>query len=448
MIFQQKIRNKRNPGGFTLVELLIAMLIGIIGTIGIITLFSGTSKTNAYQDALARLQENGRYATTRIESDLRMSAAQYCSAYEGEMYQGTVTPMSPERPPYVYAANLLLPDSGNMRSVDAAGYASTGDASTPYALSQRFFMQGYSCTVGPTCNPALPNPSMFPSAALAAGSRVPNSDILTIRYQRGTGWPLTGPDQACTTGGTVQVAPQPGDDPLNFAPSPVQLAFISDCVSPSIVPVTAISGNTLTLGTVLGGAYPPRCGGAAARDKRLFNFSEDFVTVTYYLAFRNDDNPDARPNAGSNRLVPVLIRRENGVEQELVRGVDRLDFRYGVRDSTGALRFLTAPEVHTNMSGAIACTPSPAAVPPVTALNAPGLPEPQCLWRSVQRVEAHLLVGPGQEVPSMDTIGRTFRYLDVEYAPDLDTPLASGVAAMNVPRREFIAHAANRNRVF
>jgi len=438
-------KNKKYPfhsaQGFTLVELMIALLIGLIATIGMISLFSGTSKTNAFQDALARLQENGRYATLRIENDLRMAAAQYCTAYEGTMFPNTVTPMAPERPPFVYAANLNLPDSGGMRRVDPAGNASTVDATASYALSQRFFMQGHSCS-GTTCTPA--QPASFPSAGLSAGSRVPSSDILTIRYQRGTGWPVTGAAAACASNGTLQITPQPGDDPVNFAPGP-QLAYLSECRSPSIIPITAVSGNTLTLGTILPGAQPPECGYTADGDKRLFNFSQDFVTVTYYLAFRADDNPDARPNSGSNRLVPALIRRENGVEQELVRGVDRLDFRYGVRDNLGNLRFLTAAQVDNNMGGTITCTTKTEAVPPV---NAAILNEPKCLWRAVQRVEAHLLVGPGQEVPSMDSFGRAYRYLDVDYSPAENTPMASGILTMNVPRREFIAHAANRNRVF
>ena len=447
MSFHIRETGMRHSRGFTLVELMIALLIGLIGTIGIVSLFSGTSKTNRFQEALARLQENGRYATLRIESDLRMSAAQYCSAYKGTLLTGTVTPMATERPPAVYAANLFLPDSGNMRSVDAAGYASTSNATSGYGLSQRFFMQGYTCTTGTSCTPALPNPAMFPPAGLSAGNRVPNSDILTTRYQRGTGWPVVGPEADCVSGGTIEISPQPGDDLVNFSPTPLELAYLSDCNSPAIIPITGRSGNTLTLGTLLGGPYPPNCGGASGRDKRLFNFSTDFVTITYYLAFRADDNPDARPNSGADRLVPVLIRRVNGVEQELVRGIDRLDFRYGVRDNQGALRFLNAEQVNNNLGGTITCTPSPANVPPQTAENAPGVPEPQCLWRSVQRVEAHLLVGPGQEVPSMDSISRGYRYLDVEYNPDENTPLPSGILSMNVPRREFIAHAANRNRV-
>src|SRR5690606_13880597 len=130
------------------------------------------------------------------------------------------------------------------------------------------------------------------------------------------------------------------------------LALISDCVSPAIVPISAVAGNVLTIGAapdtasgVLGNAPGAICAGNPTRDMRLFNFSGDFVTVSYYLAFRGDDNPDARRNSSAGRrLVPVLIRRENGVEQELVRGVDQMVFRYLVQDLSGRNRFMDAAE--------------------------------------------------------------------------------------------------------
>jgi type IV pilus assembly protein PilW len=428
--------------GFTLVELMVAMVIGLIATIGIVSLFSGTSRSNKLQEALARLQENGRYATLRMENDFRMGGAQYCTNSVGDKIPtATASPMWSDRPLRVYATNLNLPDSGGMQSVDqTTGGRSVAAAGASYLLSPRFFMQGFSCANGTSCSPALWNTGMFPAAGLSANRRVPNSDILTVRYLRGTGWPLADTGN-CGPGGSFTLAPQPGDDLVSFVPASNQLALISDCLSPSVIPVTNIAGNTLTVGSQAASVTPPLCGPSTDADTRVYNFSRDFVTVTYYLAFRADDNPDARPNVGSNRLVPTLIRRENGVEQELVRGVDRLDFRYGVRDSAGNFRFLTAAQVDNGMSGAISCTSNDTSAAP-----AGPNPEPGCLWRSVQRIEAHLLVSSGDEVPSMDSIGMSYRYMDVDYPVTSSSNLPSGIRAMSVPRREFVAYAALRNR--
>lgn len=440
-----KMRKAPGRAGFTLIELMIAMAIGLIAMIGIVSLFGGTSRSNRLQEGLAHLQENGRFAAMRIEDDLRMAGAQYCSDYTGNRHVGPVAPMWQDRAPFVFAQNLNLPDSGGMQSVDVNGDPSTSSAAAPYGLSSRFFMQGYTgCTTGTTCTPALASPTMFPAAGLAAGSRVPGGDILTVRYLRGGGWPING-EGNCNSGGTITLAPQTGDEPLNFAPSGPQLALISDCGSPAILPISGVSGNTLTLGTRLASAIQPICGARGQRDIRVFNFTRDFVTVTYYLAFRANDDPDARVNGGGAALIPTLIRRENGVEQELVRGVDRLDFRYGVRDNGGNMRFLTAAQVDNRLGGAITCPPKPEGVAPSPA--SPTVPEPGCLWRSVRRIEAFMLVNSGDEVPALDAIGRSFRYMGVQTnSPSESASLPSGLLVLNYPRREFIAHATHRNK--
>lgn len=65
--------------GMSLVELMIAMTLGLVtvGAVGYIYL--GTSKTYRTQDSLARLQEGARYAFEVITSDLRMAGATGCS---------------------------------------------------------------------------------------------------------------------------------------------------------------------------------------------------------------------------------------------------------------------------------------------------------------------------------------------------------------------------------
>lgn len=439
----------RKGRGFTLLEILVALALGLLLSIGILSLFAGTSRTNRMQDGLARLQENGRYAVTRIEAELRMLGGQFCSNSAGNASVGGSKPMWVGRAPMVFAANLNLPDAGaNKASVDpATGALSSATATAPYALSPRFFMQGYRC-VSSSCSPAVPSGAgQIPATGLAAGSRVPNSDVLTVRYQRGTGWPMTISGN-CTAGGSVTVDPQVGDDPVAFKPG-AGLALVSDCQNPSIVPVSSVAGNVINLGAVLLGASSPNCTASRLRDVRVFNFSEDFVTVSYYLAFRADQNPDARPNsAAAVRLVPTLMRRENGVEQELVQGVDRLDFRFGVQDDLGNTRFLRADQVENAMGGAISCPAKADGVPPN-----PGTPtstEPGCLWRAVRFVETHLLMNTVDDVYDLDDTSRSYRYAfdsagGTAGASVDQTTLPSGLNISSMLRREFIAQTAVRN---
>jgi type IV pilus assembly protein PilW len=63
--------------GLTLVELLIALVMGLVLLGGVVTVFVANKQTYRHQDALARLQENGRYAINRLERDIRRANATF-----------------------------------------------------------------------------------------------------------------------------------------------------------------------------------------------------------------------------------------------------------------------------------------------------------------------------------------------------------------------------------
>lgn len=429
--------------GFTILELLVAMVIGMLLVGGIGSLFLSTSRSNNFQERIARLQENGRFAAQRIEQDLRSAGNGNCSNVSGSSHFGARVAMWSRSVMEVYAPNLNWPDTANMRSVNpTSGVAATALATQPYGLSARFFMQGYTCAAA-TCNPVVP--ATIPGMGLAPGMRVPASDVLTVRYLRGTGWPITN-SVNCTSIGQITIQPEPLDDPLNFVPG--DLALIGTCSRPAVLPIAAASGTALTLAPWLGSSVQPSCKANRGADTRVFNFTRDFVTITYYLAFRLDDSPDAPPNNGAQRLIPVLIRRENGVEQELVRGVDRLVFSYGVQDRMGETRFLNATQVTNRVDGSggsILCPFKALGTPPEP--NDRAFQEPGCLWRSVRRVEARLLVNSVDDSYALDPVGLSYRFNDQQVLPTAATPLPSGIAHGNMPRREFIASAAVRSAI-
>ena len=59
--------------GFSMVEILVALLLSLILTTGIIQLFIGSKQTYRFHDALSRLQENGRFAIESMAADIRMA---------------------------------------------------------------------------------------------------------------------------------------------------------------------------------------------------------------------------------------------------------------------------------------------------------------------------------------------------------------------------------------
>ena len=57
--------------GLTLVELMVALVMGLILLAGLATVFVANKQTYRYQETLATLQENGRFALAMLERDIR-----------------------------------------------------------------------------------------------------------------------------------------------------------------------------------------------------------------------------------------------------------------------------------------------------------------------------------------------------------------------------------------
>jgi type IV pilus assembly protein PilW len=426
--------------GFTLVELMVALAIGLLLAAGIGSLYLAVSRSGAFQDRLGWLHESGRFAVVRLEEDLQAYAASGCGSLRALPHIGSEAPAWSARSPMVHVAHLGLPDSAGMGSVDPdSGAARQAPATAPYRLGERFLLQGYRCRQGSDCTPALPDPAVFPPARLAPGARVPNSDVLTLRYLRGRGWSLAAAD--CRSGGTLVLVPQAGDPPARFAAG--GMALVTDCRHADLMPVSMVASHTLTLGSLLPAAEPPlACAAPDGRERRAHDWSQDFVTVSWYLAFRVDEDPNARPNVGRQRLVPTLIRRENGVEQEVVRGVDRLAFTFGVADRQGQMRYLDAEGIDSRLGGTIACPPKAPGVAP--APDDTAVMEPGCLWRSVRHLEARLLVNSEHEIAGLDPTLMSYQFEGQTVAPDSGTPLPSGLPHGQMLRRPFSASVAVR----
>lgn len=72
-------RGNMPQAGFSLVELMIAMLISLFLLGGVIQVFSGSKQTYRLNEGMARLQENVRYAFDRISADLAAAGYMGCN---------------------------------------------------------------------------------------------------------------------------------------------------------------------------------------------------------------------------------------------------------------------------------------------------------------------------------------------------------------------------------
>ncbi len=429
--------------GFTLIELMVAITLGILVSVGLITVFDAVSTNNKVQQQLSEMQENGRYAITRINNDLRLAYRQISNTtgYSGLQTPGANGAVNLGVAPDVYAtAGIPFPDG----TVTApTGWKAT---TTHWPLSPKYFISG---TV-PTYVPA--------ASSTTAGARVPGSDVITMHYLNSEGWSSYNNEVTftCTGAFLTSVVVTPLTTPAAYK-SPVanfaagNLAMLtSTSGDESIFPVSAAGSSasqTLTplVASMINAANKVRCPGSG--EVKLFNFSTDFITVTYWLKLVADPQVTSPP-----RFIPTLVRsqRDNtGVgpqDLELVQGVEQMEFRYGAQRANGQVEFVTAAAVTTDSSAAN-CPAPPLSFSDINFFTTVPTYETGCLWRAVKSVEAHILVN---SINNLYTLGRdeqNYTYFDNNFTPASATATmpSTGLTAGSMMRREFITLVSVRN---
>lgn len=438
----------RGQHGLTLIELMVAMVLGLLVAAGIVTVFASTSSSNKAQNQLARLQEEGRFAITRLSSDLSMANGQYCTNSGGVAKPGSGgTYLDHLRTPRVYAKNLIgaLGDVTTNWGV-TSGIAYPAVPTVSYSMPSFLFMRGYDCTVT-ACTPVDPNDYVagIPAMGTALNSRVKGSDVITVRYVNpSAGWSIgaAGGSTIATSSSvgtitSITLKPLANEPPAsNFASG--DLVMLADCSNAQIFPAS-VSGSVITPSTDSTLVYTDSSPAAQQPESApmVFSVDRDLQTVTYYLKVVSVNNDGNAPFTGAlMRRVNGAVAANGGSEDELVRGVERLDFKYGVQDASGDTSFLTAKEVDDSTT----CPPSE-----INAVTTAG-----CLWRGVKSIEVSLLMD-GQ-VPLYTLAASDLQY---RYSADTNTGLlAPGGHAIKpsdqgfpdqLLRREFTTLVAVRN---
>lgn len=441
--------NHHRQHGLTLIELMVAMVLGLIVAAGIITVFVSTSHSNRAQTQLANLQETGRFAITRLKDDVRMANGQYCTN-SGGVAKAVATSqvfLDGLRAPKIYAKNVT-----DAMSDVTTGWNTTSGNTYPkqptaaYSLPSYLSMRGYDCDKT-TCLPVDPNKTVtaIPKMGKAVGNRVVGADVITVRYMNSSrGWAIV--DDSVTGTHLATAASSPNEiEGITLAQSNSSepaltdfgkndIAMLADCSNAQVFAVTR-SGDKLTPDPTNNFSTPAPQKPLSA--PKLFDFNRDYQTVTYYLRV---------VDAGNGHTTGALIRRVNGGASgpggsgdELVRGVERMDFRYGVEDANGKVYYVTAGDV--DKSTGITCPPSEP-----NAITSVG-----CLWRAVSSVEINLVIDGQVPLYTLTAPELVYSYgVDGKTTPAAPTahtiqPMADQGFANEMIRREFTTVVAVRN---
>ena len=274
------LRTKKYSKGLSLIELMIAMVIGLLLLLGTTSLFTNNKRIYKDQNEMGRLQENARFATEMLIQDIRMAGYIGCSDDIGN-----------------------LTNNFNTTVTNLASFTNLVEGSESAANWQ-------------------PSNSTEIVANMAA-----NSDGVTVRYLQPLDINLTGNSTATTA-------------PIN-AVTDLQvneLAAVTDCKASDIFRITGVTGGPAPAAiTNLTHAAITNTYNTDAEVAR-------FVTVRYYVGPGTDIDGDGVGDPALFRYVYAQDKDDDDGDgntteiiahsEELIEGVENMQILYG-EDTAG-----------------------------------------------------------------------------------------------------------------
>ena len=163
--------------GFSLVEIMIALLIGLFLMGGILQMFSASQQTYRMQSNLARLQENGRFALDFLARDIRTAGYWGCMTSSTGDISGTE------------GGNLNVPDSitikGGFAFIPIGTLIPTGACGSPVnPVNPPYSCGAANCDTNPTST------ITYSISKPATSATSPNPKVTLYRYTNNIPNPL------------------------------------------------------------------------------------------------------------------------------------------------------------------------------------------------------------------------------------------------------------------
>ncbi len=260
----------KHQSGLSLVEVLVALVISLFLLTGIVQVYLSNRVAYTFSEAISRAQENGRFALDTMTQDLRGAGFFGCAIFDSADTSTLVNNLNPAGAGYDAAIHDFI-GQGPLEGTENDGLNGSDSITLRGAKPDQV-------TVHPPYN-----------VATSATINVTTSDSI-----------------------------QPGD-----------IVMMSNCRGADIFQVTAKSGGGpgqqvivhSTAPNTPGNYNPDACGGGSAHclsqtygsDTTMF----ELQTVTYSIAVGASGEP-------------ALWRSENGVNVELIEGIEQMQVLYGV----------------------------------------------------------------------------------------------------------------------
>jgi type IV pilus assembly protein PilW len=318
---QTDIRGREQ--GMTLVELMVALVIGLVLTGGAIQVFLANRAAFAFNESMQRVQENGRFALDTLMFNSRMAG--YLGCLSGVNLFNNLN--SSTTVPFNFAQAVT--------GFEATG---TGPGSTFAAAA----IDPSNSTTATDWAPNLPNPIL----SLA----VKGSDVLVVRNVSAVSQALVG---AYNSGSAVFAGATTADYAVG------DIAIVSDCTKASVFQVTGVTNTTA--GGVTRVDLAHAAAGTPGNNLATWLSDQQYgdgaqvaraETWAYYVGRGSGNHPalfQLRLQTTSGSTTSAL-----GPPEELVDSVDTMQVLYGVdADADGDVDSYNKADAVTNWNNVV-----------------------------------------------------------------------------------------------
>jgi len=302
--------------GLSLVELLIAITLGLFLIWGVTQAFLSSKQTYRLQQGLARIQENGRLAQEFMGYDIR-NAGDYGCGNGDNFIRGAsdIRNDLPVQSPALPACNTSPYGTPGINMITAT---TSIDNDYVYAV--------YGFDGGDTAAPSSVDPATGTLTTNSGTTKVlptpypkANTDVLMVQTSASLGV-LTSSEGGLLPAALTQVTTLPLSKSLATAVPAGTSVAVSDCATTKIyvVDAAAVNAASITPTASAGSNYCTYAGFLAGASVR------QLTTVYYYIA---------QSSAGAGVYSLYKYDSVNGA-QELLQGVDDMQLKFGV-DTNG-----------------------------------------------------------------------------------------------------------------
>ncbi len=396
-VFQRLIQPSRS-NGFTLVELLVSIALGLAVLMAMASVYVAAKQTFRFQETSGRMQEDANFALDTIAKDLRLAGYAGCMGVD-TLTVGATTTTYPQMGLAVSPTAITGP---NPLGTVFAGMSASEVAIRAQPLAPANIIRGWD---------SIPS-AMFASSAPSYA----NTGALYVAGGSNRGVGVTAVMASATANLTIAA------DPNSWSGRDYYFV-VSDCRKSSLfVGQVPVAGTSITHGTILGNTaagFPSSAiyGVDAVVTPLEWNF--------YYAAKRS--------GASSASLYRINYdgNARDGTPLEIVANVEKLLFHYG-ENLKG--RDTATNAVCTIATGGATCAPSFQA--DTWRTTAAAVTD----WSRVVAVRIGLMMVSADEAVNSDIAAPTLTLLGAAYT-------VPGDAVGNRVRKEFSTTVVLRNRV-